>query len=141
MCELKTTRSSGAHIPPRPVHTRPEASGYGIRQSSERGFSCPFSSGKKAATSHLAHCEKPLINLFKQAISLIYRQRLHFLCFSLSFLTLQPFSLVHPIVCAPSCIQPAPLPEGRSASGNGICGQLEQAVMQSFQWLCPLSQV
>eukprot|EP00069_Balaena_mysticetus_P012116 bmy_07397T0 len=35
----------------------------------------------------------------------------------------KPFSLVHPIVCAPSCIQPAPLPEGRSTSGNGICGQ------------------
>lgn len=39
-----------------------------------------FPEKKEAASSHLAHYEKPLINLFKQVISLIHTQWLHFLC-------------------------------------------------------------
>lgn len=112
--------------------------GCWICLSNSRGFARPFSWEKEAASFHLAHCEKPLINLFKKVISLIRRQRLHFLCILTWFLTLQPF-LAQLIVCASSCVLPCQ--KGETPVGEVSPGRWSRSLMQSLQWLCPLPQV
>lgn len=94
--------------------------GYRICQPSQRGFTHPFSWEKEAASSHLAHYETPLINLFKTSYFLNPQAVIKLSWCSWVILN-SPALLLGSLnrLLAPGCIQPAPLP-----TGNSTCGRL-----------------